>query len=146
MFKQIAVAYWIILAVAVVEAKADPLPPEIAKLRQDSFSACREAGGKPSVDNKYIQTADFNGDGRPDYVVNDEGLNCASAPSIYCGSGGCSIELYISTASGYRSANLQRLGFGAQIKQSSKGPILIVGGRNGSISYRWNGTALQPTK
>lgn len=121
----------------------DPLPPEVARVRDAAIADCRQSGGRPSIKPGYIQTADFNGDGRPDYVVDAGEMICAGASPLECGTGGCSIEVYISTPTGYRSANLQRLGFGATIERGAGAPLLAVGGRRGTIRYRWNGNAFQ---
>jgi hypothetical protein len=121
----------------------DPLPPEVARVRDAAIADCRQSGGRPSIKPGYIQTADFNGDGRPDYVVDAGEMICAGASPLECGTGGCSIEVYISTPTGYRSANLQRLGFDATIERGAGAPLLAVGGRRGTIRYRWNGNAFQ---
>lgn len=146
MTKRLMVIYLLASFTTMAQAESASLPAELIKVRELTFAACRESGGRPSAKRSYIQTADFNDDGRPDYVVDDGESNCDGASASYCGSGGCSIEVYVSTPSGYRSANLQRLGFGATIKRSTDGPILIIDGRHSAISYRWNGSVFQPVK
>jgi hypothetical protein len=52
----------------------------------------------------YVKRADFNGDGRPDYVLDDAGLSCPGAASLLCGSAGCGVAIHLSGPTGYRVA------------------------------------------
>lgn len=112
-----------------------PLPREVEAGRREAASLCT---GRVTFAAGYIQTADFNGDGRPDYLVNDEKVVCPGSPPLFCGSGGCSTRLFLSTPSGYRTL-LEGLGGTPTIDRSTEPPTLIMPTRHGTGRYRWNG-------
>ncbi len=85
-------------------ALALDLPPPIQKLTDGAFAECREAGGAPSLLADYARTADLNGDGAEDYLIDFVGLNCAGAESYFCGSAGCPVSVWASTPAGLESA------------------------------------------
>lgn len=75
-------------------------PPEIQKITDQNFAACREAGGNPSIADGYLTERDMNGDGKPDYVMNLSGLTCENAYSYFCGSAGCPVTAWASSPTG----------------------------------------------
>ena len=134
----------LLLALAAFASSADAqtLPPPVMPARKEAIEACEP--GKVTFGPNYIQTADFNGDGELDYVLDDGGLECKGANAVNDrGTGGCAIEVYVSTPQGYRSAELQYLAFKASIvRKAGKPPILVLVGRHGTDRYRWNDEAL----
>src|SRR3546814_18221175 len=53
----------------------------------------------------FAETADFNGDDHPDYVVHMASLYCPSlGASQYCGSAGCEIAILVSAGDRLREA------------------------------------------
>src|SRR3546814_5333766 len=53
----------------------------------------------------FAETADFNGDDHPDYVVHMASLYCPSlGASQYCGSAGCEIAILVSEGDRLREA------------------------------------------
>ena len=46
---------------------------------------------------KAVSTSDFNGDGRPDYIVDYSEIDCRG----YCGSAGCTVTILVSKGSEY---------------------------------------------
>lgn len=133
------------LAMFASPAVAQTLPPPVMQARKEAIETC--VSGKVTFGPNYIQTADFNGDGELDYVLDEGGLGCKGAGNPNCGSGGCSVEVYVSTPQGYRSADLQRLAFKASIvRNAGKPPILVLVGRHGTDRYRWDGNKFQPVK
>lgn len=85
-----------IICLTTFSARAQNLPAEIAAETERAFADCRSAGGSPSLTEGYLQTGDLNGDGRPDYVQNLMGLECANAWSFFCGSAGCPVTVWLS--------------------------------------------------
>lgn len=140
----------LMLAVA-VPALSETLPPVVAKARAQAVADCRP--GKAVFRLGYIQTADFNGDGKPDYLVDDGKLECEkqgpempSQPS--CGTHGCSIEVYLSTGAGYRDAGLALLGFNPTIERGAGklATLVITDHRDSKGRFRWQGDAFQQIK
>ena len=94
----------LLLCLAPPAARALDLPAPLRKLTDEAFAECREAGGTPALLADYVRTADLNGDGREDYLVDFAGLNCAGAESYFCGSAGCPVSVWASTPRGLESA------------------------------------------
>lgn len=90
-----------VLAAAASTAAAEDLPAPIEADTQKSLVACREAGGSPSLAPDYARTADLNGDGAPDYLIDLVGLTCENASSYFCGSAGCPVSVWLSGPGGY---------------------------------------------
>jgi hypothetical protein len=87
-------------------------PPEIREIFEQAKAACQAEGGRFVADPQgFYQTADFNGDNRPDYIVSPAGLHCSSfGYSEYCGSAGCVQTVLISEGNRLRevySNNIQ---------------------------------------
>ncbi len=128
-----------LFALMPTSAAAQDLPPILRAERERIAAECLQMGGRFAPGPNYTQTADFNGDGVPDYLVDDNHNPCQGAHSIYCGSGGCSIEVYISSPSGHRRANLAFLGSPAVIRRGETPPAIALSGRGGSFVVRWDG-------
>jgi hypothetical protein len=125
-------------------AAPQDLPPILRAERERIAAECRRMGGRFAPGPSYTQTADFNGDGMPDYLVDDNHNPCQGVHSIYCGSGGCSIEVYISSPTGHRRANLSFLGSPAVIRRGETPPAIALSGRGGSSVVRWDGRRFAP--
>ncbi|MCZ8316990.1 hypothetical protein [Phreatobacter sp.] len=121
------------------EAPGQDLPPAVQAERDQAARDCRDAGGQMAIRPGYVRTADFNGDGVPDYVLDQNQLVCRGAESTFCGTGGCAIEVFISSPAGHRDARLQALGFGASIRGDGASSVLVIAGRGGESAYRWDG-------
>lgn len=138
-------------------------PPAIAALPLparapfvEAQQMCRELDGKVDVstgETPYVRRADFNGDGKTDYLLSDEGLSCSTAASIYCGSAGCNNQVFLSVGTGYRKAwdgYAQELTIDASATPARLKLALHGGacGRTGADTcYRtlaWNGRTFAP--
>lgn len=115
-FRWLAVASAAVVSIAPVAATgqdARPLPPEVRTYFDSARQECVKAGDMLHVADErgYVQTADFNGDGHPDYIVEYASLLCpALGASEYCGSAGCTIAILVSQGDRLRevySDNLQ---------------------------------------
>ena len=93
----------LVLAVPVLAtgARSEQLPPMLQDLAGQDMAACREGGGDPILGPDYASSADLNGDGVPDYLINLAGLECAGASSYFCGSAGCPVNVWISGGGGW---------------------------------------------
>jgi hypothetical protein len=114
---------------------AAPLPREVDAGRREAAAMCP---GRATFEAGYVQTADFNGDGRPDYLINEEKVKCPGSPPLFCGSGGCSSRLLLSTPNGYQTM-FDGLSGTPTIDRSTQPPTLIIPTRHGTGRYRWNG-------
>lgn len=58
---------------------------------------CGALGGKPVAGSRPdVLTADFDADGRPDYLVDTTRLQCDGAATAYCGNSGCQVDIALS--------------------------------------------------
>ncbi|MEO8812751.1 MAG: hypothetical protein ABI376_07560 [Caulobacteraceae bacterium] len=74
------------------------LPPVIAAIAAGYADQCRLLGGTlaPGPSRPLAMTADIDGDGRPDYVIDPQNLRCTAAATAFCGNGGCQIQIVLS--------------------------------------------------
>jgi hypothetical protein len=90
----------------------------------------------------YQQGADFNGDGRSDYVLDTFAFSCAGAEPPFCGTGGCNVDVILSTRTGYQRPLHLRF-HNAAVITNQGGRAVLHDGANGA-AYVWNGTAFGP--
>jgi len=123
-------------------------PDAIARATAEANQECRQAGGRPSLTPGYQTTVELNGDGQPDFIIDVTGFNCAGAVSLFCGSAGCPLSVYLSGPGGVRQAfNTQAQAWSLDRRASP--PVLVLSmhgsacGRVGSAPceqrYAWNG-------
>jgi len=92
------VAYFILgVSVSTAGSKKVPLlPKEVVKaIARDAYEGTVPPG--LSVETWTHVVFDLNHDGKPDYLI-------AQQDPAYCGSGGCSFLIIVSSPNGYRSA------------------------------------------
>lgn len=82
-------------ASAVAQATGD-LPPEVRAEIAEIRKTCDKP---PEIESGFITRRDVNGDGVPDYVL-DLGKFTCNGMETYCGSGGCSVEVFASLPDG----------------------------------------------
>jgi hypothetical protein len=84
---------------AILPARAAMEPDNVAAQVEDAAKTCRDMGGKPDTD-AMLSVADVNGDGVEDWVVDYSRLRCAGTPNPFCGSGGCSLQIFLGSQRG----------------------------------------------
>lgn len=117
-------------------------PPEVRAEYGQRVADCRREGGRVSVDpTLYVRTADFNGDGRPDFLVDNHGITCSTAASLFCAALGCDYTLFASApGGGYVNAG-GFMGEAELITQNGR-PLLRVEAGQGPRLWGWNGREL----
>jgi hypothetical protein len=76
-------------------------PPEVRKSLRDAHQECRrEGGGKVTFAPDTVRTIDLTGDGRPDYIVSLQDAACEGREVVYCGTGGCELDILVTLPSG----------------------------------------------
>ncbi|WP_332694566.1 hypothetical protein [Bosea sp. (in: a-proteobacteria)] len=106
-------------------AQRAPVPPEVATVQAAIEAQC---GGKASFKPGFQRVADFNGDGLPDYLLDYGAAECVGGEMVnpFCGSGGCTLDIFVSAADGYRQA------YGDNVRDWSLAtgrgrPVLLLG-------------------
>jgi len=83
--------------------KISDYPREVRKTLSLGAVTCREVegSGKVGFAPNTVRKVDFNGDGRPDYIVNFEATTCGGEKTGgFCGSGGCTVDFLVALPNG----------------------------------------------
>jgi hypothetical protein len=57
--------------------------------------SCTLEKGQFSAPEISTANVDLNADGKPDEIVDESKFTCSTAPSLYCGTGGCMTHLIV---------------------------------------------------
>jgi hypothetical protein len=120
-------------------------PAPIAAAIAERAKSCTEAGGKLAAPEKAIRRLDLDGDGRDDFILDDRRLACSKGAPGWCGSGGCSMEVFLSSAAGGLKSVLTEFGSGYSVKTSGRGPVVTFKTREGAVAYRFAEGCAIPT-
>ena len=82
-------------AAAPVSAATEPdiVLDEVRKAERQ----CREMDGRPHKGPNFLRVQDLNGDGGEDWILDYTRFECRGAipPQLFCGSGGCSLQIFL---------------------------------------------------
>ncbi len=106
------------------------LPISVQKELAEMMKICKDTGGKPSKSPGLLIVADLTGDGLPDFVIDQAAFNCDGALSLFTGSGGSQVLVYVGTPDGQANQAFAGGTFGVKVDKESKPARLkiIVGG------------------
>jgi hypothetical protein len=89
------------LPLCLAAAKAEPppnAPPALIGLLDYHATACGIHGGTLTTPPEAISTANLNGDGQTDYILDSSKLVCSTSPAMFCADGtGCELSLFVGT-------------------------------------------------
>jgi hypothetical protein len=129
----------LVVAMVLPAWAADPVPDLLASAR----SACTGVDGGSFDAGDAVVRVDLNGDGGDDTLVDASAFRCSSAPSLYCGSGGCALHAVV----GDRAWSFQAEGW--RMVDWDGRPILLIardggwcGGAGAQVCYEavvWSG-------
>lgn len=139
-----------------MNADLPTLTDDVAPIVSGYADQCKALGGTLSADagTPWMMTADLDGDGAQDYVLNTQNLQCDAAATAFCGNGGCQIDIALSTA-GFANP-VSALGGQPTLVQAETGTTLEVwvDGTNCNLpggsdqecwaTYQWSDGALAP--
>jgi hypothetical protein len=126
-------------------ALAAEWPAPVAEAIKERQEFCAGEGGKLASPEKAIRRLDLDGDGRDDFILDDGKLACSKGAPGWCGSGGCSMEVFLSGAKGGLKSVLTELGSGYEAKKSGKGHLVTFRTRDGAATYRFAEGCAIPT-
>ena len=101
------------------------LPQQVTAIVTDFAAQCQRAGGTvPPGGRPRVMTADLDGDGEPDYVVDATTLQCHGAATALCANNGCQIAV---ARSGNRYFDPLRLAGGlASLTATGRGTVVLT--------------------
>ena len=89
-----ACAFSFCLALIPAAIRAADTPPNVDAEIADAAKQCTELGGRPNTE-AMLTALDFTGKGGPDWLIDYAKLKCDGIPNPFCGTGGCSLQLYV---------------------------------------------------
>lgn len=150
----VAAAACIGMSTGAARAQSVPRAQWPAEVREgiDGWTAeCRAAGGRLSVGQDYVARADFNGDGRPDYLIDSGALSCEGGSLSICSAvGNCEFTMLVSSGPGGRlvdTAETDNGGFmapGVSIVRENGRDFVSMISRHGERSMLgWDGRTMR---
>jgi hypothetical protein len=84
-------------AVILLAGPARPAePPDVVrKALAEARADCIQFGGKPGRTDAIASVEDLDGDGGEDWILDFSKFECAGIPPPFCGSGGCSLQIFL---------------------------------------------------
>lgn len=123
-------------------AASVPLPQEVAAHIEDMKHSCREEGGTPLPPEKtFLVSGDLTGKGTTDWAIDEAGFNCDGASSIFGGSGGSQVYVFIGITGNRARQAFQQGADGMRLTRRGKHDTLwlTVGGplcgQSGELSH-----------
>lgn len=106
-------------------------PQEIQEYVSSMHTACNEIGTPGNSSNDLVQSADLNGDGLADWVLDERAYSCEGAASLFGGgTGGSQTVVWAGLPGGVLSKSFEHANFGIEITVRHVHPTLFfqVGG------------------
>lgn len=127
------------LSVAMITAPAfAELPAPVSTALTHEAKMCRDMGGKPVKPGAAaVLSGDVNGDGKVDYLMDAGSTPCQGATTS-CGSGGCSLTLWLSGPHG-----LKRAWDGLGINPTLGAGVVSYDNRSGTQRLRIKGQSVR---
>ncbi|HEX8166586.1 MAG TPA: hypothetical protein VF601_12460 [Beijerinckiaceae bacterium] len=126
-----------ILLAWVSPALAAEWPGPVAEAVKEREAFCAGEGGRLADPAKAIRRLDLDGDGQDDFILDDGRLRCSKGLPGWCGSGGCSMEVFLSGAKGGLKSVLTELGSGYSVEKAGRGHRVTFRTRDGAVAYRF---------
>ena len=93
-FAAFCLAFALANLVSQPDAQAQDMSAQATKIIEEARQDCSSfENGKLTLSDKVINKVDVTGDGKADEIIDFSGISCSSAASLYCGTGGCSLEV-----------------------------------------------------
>ncbi|MDE2270493.1 MAG: hypothetical protein KGJ94_00740 [Xanthomonadaceae bacterium] len=103
------------------------LPAVVRAKVAEMDKTCRQVGAKPELSPHLVIVADLTGDGVPDFVIDEGAYQCRGAASLFSGSAGSQMSVYVGTRDGQAFKAFSRDDFGVKIDRSANPARLYVG-------------------
>lgn len=124
-------------------------PPLIEAELKEAIASCKDMEGQLEVGKDAVQALDLNHDGKPDYILDFAKLKCPTAPSLYSGSAGTVLHVFLTDPNGGLKLAWSKNVFGFRLQSAGEKQELHVdlkgdGADVVSLVYRAEGIRLVP--
>ncbi len=111
----------VLIALAPLAALAEEPLPKLLQERLDKAAAdCKRLDdGTLTVASGAVSRPDLDGDGKPDWALDESRLQCSTSASYFCGSGGCTTAFLVA------GTLTEVFGHGWQLVQTQVGPVVL---------------------
>lgn len=75
-------------------------PREVKAARYAQDECKSQGGGKATLAPDTVRKVDLTGDGRDDYIVDFRDTQCEGRQAVYCGTGGCRMDILVTLPNG----------------------------------------------
>lgn len=142
----------VVLSVAATAQTARKVPSEVANWANEQRADCVGSGGRFTGSSDFYQTADFNGDGRLDFIVTRSAFRCSLGLTWSLDGQMPSYEFFVSSGGRYIHAGYQSSAEDIKIVRSGNRDVIEIttGGpgvrKSGlqRIVMAWDGTRMAP--
>lgn len=110
----------ILIAMNIGISTSNKLPDPISSKISEMTSECREVGGIPNDSPEVLTIGDFNGDGVSDYIINPMAYNCTGGESLFSGSAGTIMTVYIGNKYGKAYENFRSIAHDVEVNNTVK--------------------------
>jgi hypothetical protein len=111
------------LSFSIGPAMAEDLPAAVQKAIAENRRVCKTV----AIEKGFITRKDINGDGRPDYVLDYSYFTCDGNPQTFCGSIGCTTQVFASLPNGAYTKVLDGNFKSIDFRDVQGRPAIIVG-------------------
>lgn len=132
-----------VLLIAAAPANGAELPPGVAAAVKEREAACAKNGGRPITSRRFVRRLDLDADRLDDFIIDDSKFRCTKGSAGLCGSGGCSKEIFLSSAKDKSKPVLVERGDAYGVRKSRRGARVTFETRGGYVTYGFaNGCAI----
>jgi hypothetical protein len=100
------------------------IPAAVSAYAKGMAESCREVGGKPGTSPHLAQSGDLNGDGIADWVIDEGGFDCEGAASLFSGSGGAQVVVFLGDPGSKAHKAFDHGAFGMHMEHKGSGAVL----------------------
>jgi hypothetical protein len=113
----------VVFVFSIGAAMAENLPPVVQKAIAENKSNCKTV----ALEKGFITRKDINGDGRPDFVLDYESFTCDGNRRWFCGSAGCTTQVFASLPNGAYAKVLDGIFKRIDFREVQGRPAIVVG-------------------
>jgi hypothetical protein len=132
--RPLILALLLMIAVASAASSTAAVPAAVAAYEKGMADQCREVGGKPGPAGAaaglhpiLVVHGDLNGDGIDDWAIDEGAFYCAGAVSIFGGSGGSQVILFVGLPTGDALRDSQFGAYSMRLEQTGVEATLWLG-------------------